>query len=178
MVAVLNVMLGTGLLVGGRKLFWLLVGALGFLVGLEVAARFTMRSELLFIITSLALGLVFALMAVFLESVAIGVAGFVGGGLALMRLVALLSGTGSVPRLFTFILGGVIGVILVVWLFNWGLIVISAVAGASMIVAGIPMRTADRPFVSIALVLIGLAIQGVALQREGRTPRPGAAPPL
>ncbi len=63
MLAILNVAIGSSLLLLGRKLFWLLVGAIGFLVGLEVATRITFPSELLLFLAALGLGTVFALMA-------------------------------------------------------------------------------------------------------------------
>jgi hypothetical protein len=168
---ILSVLIGAGLLLTGRKLFWLLVGAIGFLIGLEVATRIVFPSELVLIVSALALGLIFALMAVFLESVAIGVAGFLGGGLALMRVGDLLGLDANPIRIAAFIIGGILGAILVVWLFNWALIGISSVAGASMIVSGVFLRPADRPLLLLGLVILGLLIQGFVFLREGASPK-------
>ncbi len=77
----LNVLIGGGLLVAGRKLFWLLVGGLGFMLGLELSSRLAFRSPWMLWVAALVLGVVFALLAVFVETVAIGAAGFLGGGL-------------------------------------------------------------------------------------------------
>jgi len=165
-ISLLNVVVGGGLLVAGRRLFWLLVGAIGFLIGLEVARRITFPSQLVLILVALGLGVIFALMAVFLESVAIAMAGFLGGGLALMRIATML-GFDTVPaNIVTFVLGGILGAILIVWLFNWALVTISSIAGASMIVSGLPLRTSDRPLLFLGLVILGVLIQALSMRRE------------
>jgi len=171
MIGILNVLIGGGLLLAGRRLFWLLVGAIGFLIGLEIATWITFRSELLIVIAALGLGVVFALMAVFLESVAIIMAGFLGGGFALMRVATLLGFEQDAARIVVFIVGGILGVILVVWLFNWALITISSLAGASMVVSGLFMRLTVRPLVFLGLVLLGVLFQGLSLWREASSPK-------
>ena len=40
MLNVINLILGGALLVAGRKLFWLFVGAAGFVTGIQLATRF------------------------------------------------------------------------------------------------------------------------------------------
>ena len=85
----------------------------------------------------LSLGVVFALVAVFVETVAIGVAGFLGGGLTLMRLAALVGLNLPLARTLSFVAGAVLGVVLIVWLFNWALILISSAAGASLVSSGL-----------------------------------------
>ena len=170
MLAFLNVIIGGGLLITGRKLFWLLVGAIGFLVGVEIAARFTFRSELVLILSVIALGVVFALMAIFLETVAISMAGFLGGGLVLMRLAALFGLGGGPARIVAFVAGGIVGVILVVWLFDVALIAISTLVGTSMVVSGLPLRGAERPLLFVGLVVLGVLIQSLVMLREHRPP--------
>jgi len=167
MLGLLNIAIGGGLLLAGRRLFWLFVGAVGFLIGLEVARLFVFPSELILILAALGLGLAFALFAVFVESVAIGVAGFLGGGITMLRVAALWGFDTNALRLVAFIVGGIIGVILVVWLFNWALITISSVAGASMIVSGLFLRAGERPLLFLGLAFLGIVFQGLVLQREG-----------
>jgi hypothetical protein len=165
-ISLLNVVVGGGLLVAGRRLFWLLVGAIGFLIGLEVARRITFPSQLILILVALGLGVIFALMAVFLESVAIAMAGFLGGGLALMRIASMLGFDTVAANIVAFVLGGILGAILIVWLFNWALVTISSIAGASMIVSGLPLRTSDRPLLFLGLVILGVLIQALSMRRE------------
>jgi len=174
--AFLNVLIGGALLLAGRKLFWLLVGAIGFLVGLEVASRIPFRSELVLILSVLALGVIFALTAIFLETVAISMAGFLGGGFVLMRIAALFGIDGGPARIVAFVAGGILGVILVVWFFNLTLITISSLAGASMVVNGLSVRHADRPLLFLGLAVLGILIQGFFLLRERPSPKAGPRP--
>jgi hypothetical protein len=159
--------MGGGLLLFGRRLFWLVVGAIGFLIGLEVATRLSLRSELLLILAGLVLGAVFALMAVFLESVAIGMAGFLGGGVALTRVALMLGLDSNAAQIIVFIMGGILGAVLIVWLFNWALIGISSVAGAAMVANALFLRPTERPLVFLVLLILGVLVQGLALRKEG-----------
>ena len=90
MLNILNLVLGGILLVAGRKLFWLLVGGIGFILGVQLATRFFHGNELTMILSGLVLGIIFALLAIFLESVAIGIAGFLGGGYVLLSIAGML----------------------------------------------------------------------------------------
>ena len=79
MLGILDIILGGALLLVGRKLFWLFVGAIGFVIGIQVATRFFHGSELITIVAGLVLGIIFAILAIFLESIATAIAGFLGG---------------------------------------------------------------------------------------------------
>lgn len=169
MIGILNLILGAILLVAGRKLFWLLVGGLGFVVGVTIATRFFHGNELIMILAGLVLGIIFALLAIFLESIAIGIAGFVGGGYVLMSIADMLGvARGDVMSWIIFVIGGIIGVILVTLLFNWALITISSLAGASMIIAAFGLTAATAGLVYFGLVIAGVLIQGATLRNEQR----------
>ncbi len=53
MLNVINLVLGGALLIAGRKLFWLFVGAAGFITGIQLATRFFQGSGLAAIIVGL-----------------------------------------------------------------------------------------------------------------------------
>ena len=166
MIAILNVVFGSSLILAGRKLFWLLLGAIGFVTGVEVATRFTRGPDVATILAAIALGIIFALLAVFLESVAIGLAGFLGGGYILLSLAGMLGMQARFPELVAFIAGGILGVIVIILLFDWALISISSLAGASMVVRALPLPPASRAPVYLILLLLGVLIQGFAFRRE------------
>ncbi len=168
-ISIFDLVLGVILLVAGRRLFWLLVGAIGFVIGTMLAARFFQGSELTMVLAGLVLGLIFALLAIFLESVAIGIAGFLGGGYVLLSIAGMLGlDQNNLMTWVIFAVGGVIGVILVALLFSWALITISSLAGASMVVAAFGMTAATAGLVFLGLVIAGVLIQGTALRREER----------
>lgn len=163
----LYLVIGIVLLVAGRKLFWLLVGAIGFAVGVMLAERFFNGNQVTMILAGLVLGLIFALLAVFLESIAIGVAGFIGGGYILLNLAGMLGlDRGGIWSWIIFAVGGVLGIILVALLFTWALITISSLAGASMVVSAFGMTAATAGLVYLGLVIAGILIQGSGLRNE------------
>ncbi len=166
MLAFLNVILGGILLFVGRKLFWLLVGVIGFAIGIQIAARFFKGSEVTHIIAGLVLGAIFAGLAVFLESLAIGIAGFLGGGYILLSLAGLFNLDKGLLGLILFVVGGVIGSILIASLLNWALIIISSLAGASMIVRAVDLRYLLAGLLFLILLAAGIAVQASALHRE------------
>ncbi|HET9907453.1 MAG TPA: hypothetical protein VFQ23_12445, partial [Anaerolineales bacterium] len=86
MVGLINILLGGALLLAGRKLFWLFVGAIGFVTGLQFATSFWQGPDNLALVFGLIVGVIFALLAVFLQSIAIGIAGFFAGGYVLTAL--------------------------------------------------------------------------------------------
>src|SRR6266496_630040 len=119
MLNVINLVLGGALLIAGRKLFWLFVGAAGFITGIQLATRFFQGSGLAAIIVGLVIGVLFALLAIFLQAIVIGIAGFLTGGYILTVLASLigLHVTGAATWLI-YIIGGFIGVVLVSFLFD------------------------------------------------------------
>jgi hypothetical protein len=168
MLSAFNLIIGSILLVAGRKLFWLLVGGIGFIVGVQLATRFFNGNEVTVIVAGIVLGIIFALLAIFLESIAIGVAGFLGGGYILLNIAGMLGWDQGVLPWIIFAIGGIIGVILVSLLFNWALITISSLAGASLIVSAFGLTAATAGLVYIGLVIAGVLIQGAILRNESR----------
>jgi hypothetical protein len=166
MLSLINLLLGGALLVAGRKLFWLFVGAAGFITGIQLATRFWQVPDVLAIIVGVVMGVIFALLAVFLQSLAIGVAGFLSGGYVLTALAGLTQlNQGSFPWII-FIIGGIIGVMLVIFLFDWALITLSSLAGASLIVQSFAAQGGGGGLIFFLLFIAGVLMQGSILRRE------------
>ncbi len=167
MLNILNAILGVGLLVAGRKLFWLFVGATGFVTGIQLATRFWQGPELLTIIIGLIVGIIFALLAIFVQALVIGIAGFLAGGYILTVLASMLglNVTGATTWII-YIVGGIIGLILVSVLFDWAIITLSSLAGASLITQALLPQGAMGGVIFIVLFIIGVLIQGSILRRE------------
>ncbi len=73
----LRVMVGVAMLTLGQKLFWLFVGGIGFVYGIHIAAQFFHgQSDWIVIVIALLAGLLGALIAIFLQNVAVWLAGF------------------------------------------------------------------------------------------------------
>ncbi len=122
--------------------------------------------ELLAIIIGLVVGVVFALLAIFLQSVAIGASGFLAGGYILTVLAGMIGLNQGAFSWIVYIIGGIIGVLLVVFLFDWAIITLSSLAGASLITQALPISSGISGVIFLALVIFGVVIQGSMMQRE------------
>lgn len=163
----INLLLGAALLIAGRKLFWLFVGIIGFITGMQLAAQFWTGPELVAVIIGVVVGIIFALLAVFIEALAIGAAGFLAGGYILTTLTGMLGINDGFLFWVIYAIGGIIGILLVMLLFDWALIVLSSLAGAALIVQSLASGGTGALWF-ILLVIAGILIQGLTLQSEGR----------
>ncbi len=166
-----NAIFGGALLVAGRKLFWLFVGVIGFIIGVEIATRFFHGSDLITLIAGLGLGVIFAVLAIFLETLAIGIAGFLGGGYILLSFAGLFGLDKGLMTWVIFIVGGIIGAALIASLFDWALIIISSLAGSSMILNAFHFGRLIAALIFIVLFFIGVAVQAATLSQEKRGER-------
>ncbi len=166
MLRILNFILGGVLLLAGRKIFWLLVGVIGFVIGVQLATRFFHGSEITMLVAGLVLGVICALLAVFLESVAIGIVGFLGGGYILLTLAGLFNLDKGWMALVIFIVGGLIGSALIASVLNWALILISSLAGSSMVVEALQLKNLTAGLAFVVLLAIGIIVQVSSMRRE------------
>jgi hypothetical protein len=159
-----RILVGVLLLVLGRRLYWLFVAGIGFLYGLKLAPLLMPeQSETVILIVALVLALAGALVAVFATKIVLGVIGFVaGGGIAVMLLehVGIDSG---VVTLVSFLIAGLFGAVLLLVLFDWTLIVLSSLAGASLIVISVG-RFLETPPIAGTVLILALAAVGAVIQ--------------
>ncbi len=166
--AVVNLLFGVLLLFLGRKLFWLFVGAAGFLLGTHYATLFAAGTESARLLIALAVGIICALLAVLLQKVAIAVGGFIIGA---YLSVDLLHAVAAVPPSWnpvSYIIGGILGAILVVLLFDWALIFLSSLSGASLIVHSVRLHGGASPILFAGLATVGILVQ-LGIMRSRRT---------
>lgn len=166
-VPIISVLIGGAILLFGRKLFWLFVAALGFAVGLEIAAYFMKEPpQWMMLLVALGCGLMGALLAILLQKLAIAVAGFIAGGRIAWALAAAFYTEHMHYRGITFVIGGILGALLLLALFNWVLILLSSVEGAHLIASGLPLPEKGSLILFIALAVVGVIVQGSMLRRS------------
>jgi hypothetical protein len=164
-VPMIGVFIGVAILFFGRKLFWLFVAALGFAVGIEIASYFTREPpQWMTLVIALGLGILGALLAIMLQKLAIAVAGFIAGGRLASALLAAFFADYSHYRGITFVIGGILGALLLLALFNWVLIVLSSVEGAHLIGNAIVLPQSGTVILFCVLVVIGVVVQGSMLR--------------
>lgn len=171
MSAGIEALVGGALLVLGQRLFWLFVAGVGFVTGLSVASRVAFgQPEALTLILALGLAVLGALLALFVQKAAVAIVGFFAGGwLALWLLRALIGGAGNL-QWAAFIVGGIIGIVLLTTVFEWGLVLLSALVGAGLLSDALtrlwPSLTAPASLaVFLLLVGVGVLIQARSLLR-------------
>jgi uncharacterized protein DUF4203 len=168
-VPIISVLIGAVILLFGRRLFWLCVAAVGFAAGFEIAPQLIHEpSTLVMLAFAITLGFIGALLAMFLQKIAIAIAGFLAGGkLAVAIAVAFLVHPAQYFWI-TFLIGGIVGAILLLVLFDWALIALSSVVGAYLILNAFSLPASGTSILFIALVAIGVIVQ-VTSMRRGRT---------
>ncbi len=168
-VHILTVLVGISMLVLGRRLFWLFVGAAGFIFGLHVAGQFLHgRPEWMMLLFATAAGLMGAVLAVFLQRLAISVAGFFLGGYVLSRMVAEFGWRAGHYHWILFLAGGIAGLLLVSALFDWALIILSSVSGALLLLQPFHAGMPGKRLLFAVIIAAGIIIQAGLMHRSGR----------
>lgn len=158
---ILTLALGILLLLFGRRAFWIFVAVVGFIAGLTFATMFMHgQSELVILLIAIVAGIIGAFLAIVLEWLAVLIAGFLAGGYLATSLAVSLGITIASGNWLIYIIGGIIGLILVAALFDWAIIVLSVLLGTEIIM------TFLRTYVSAYywLVFLGLIVVGIVVQ--------------
>lgn len=168
--AFLSLAIGILLVVLGRKIFWLVVAVLGFVSGFEwVPLFFHNESRVVILTVALAMGLLGAVLAIFLQYFAVGFAGFLAG-VRLITVFSVLLNMESSTYLWLFALtGGVIAAILALMLLDWALIILSSLVGASLVCQALQLQQGMAVLVFVVLATVGILIQSKVDFRTGTT---------
>lgn len=153
------------LLAFGRRLFWLFVAAAGFFAGMRLAESLSPARPGVGVFVGLALGLVAALLAVFVQRLAIFVGGFLAGGYLLVTIAGLFAANPGRFSWLLFLIGGVLGAILLNVIFDWALIILSSLVGAVLVARYSGAQAPVSMLLVVALFIAGMVIQGGLLKR-------------
>jgi hypothetical protein len=168
-VPIISLLVGIALLLFGRRLFWLFVAAIGFAIGLQLAPYLMQNPPpWLSLAISIALGVVGALLAFLLQKLAIGVAGFLVGGRVAAAVVAALMVNHAQYYGITFVIGGIIGALLLLALFDWALIIFSSMEGARLIASSVHLPSAGTTILIVALAIFGIIVQAMMFRGRRR----------
>jgi hypothetical protein len=109
-------------------------------------------------------GLIGALLSIFLQRIAAGVAGFLAGGHILYTVAFELKYDSW--SWIAFLIGGILGALLVLALFDWALVILSALTGATVVVENVPLDQSTSAILWVVLTVLGVAVQGRQLSRR------------
>jgi uncharacterized protein DUF4203 len=168
-IPIISLLVGIALLLFGRRLFWLFVAAIGFAIGLQLAPYLMQNPPpWLSLAISLALGVVGAFLAFLLQKLAIGVAGFLVGGRLAVAVVAAFMANHAQYYGITFVIGGIIGALLLLALFDWALIIFSSIEGARLIADAVHLPSTGTTILVVVLAIFGIIVQAMMFRGRRR----------
>ena len=168
-IPIVSVAIGAIILLFGRKLFWLFVAAVGFAAGVEIAPHLVHEpTPLLALSVALVLGFVGALLALFLQKIAVAVGGFLAGGQLAVALATAFYVQHDGHHFLIFVIGGIVGALLLLALFDWALMVLSAVVGAHLILGAFTLPPAGLAIAFVILALVGFIAQASTFRRAAK----------
>jgi hypothetical protein len=156
----LLIIAGVGLLIFGKRMFFLFVGTMGFFLGMTIAPEIIHGlSQTAILIIAIIIGLLGALLAVVVQKIAVGLAGFAGGGYLVYFFINSLSvniGTFLWPVI---IVGGILGAILATSMFSWALVILSSAIGAAIITENLKVSQPLSLILLISFFVLGMILQ-------------------
>jgi hypothetical protein len=159
---------GVALLAAGRRLFWLAIASLGFLAGLWVVEGWTTRlSAPAGLLVAVAAGVVGLLLALLVQKAAVVVGGFLLGVAVLSRLLPALGVDLGRWQLVAVFAGGVLLALLALALFAVALTLLTAGAGAALVVEGAQVPGVLAPVLLLVLWAVGALVQMKQLGGKG-----------
>ena len=166
MIDVPNGIIGIVLLTMGRRLFWLFVAGVGFALGLQLAQQYLgAQPPWAWWLIALLCGGIGAMIAVFFQTLAVGLGGFAAGSIIGAHLAGM---TGFAATSLAAIVGGIAGAIVLYLVFDWALIGLSAVFGATLIAQTLKWNNPAALVLYLALITFGIWFQ--AFRRNGKYP--------
>jgi hypothetical protein len=163
--SIIYVGIGFMMLIAGRPLYWIFVGSIGFLAGNYLVGRAAfVPAEWNHMLLPVMMALVGIAGAFFVRRWSARVAGFIAGGyLWANLLVALGAGTQNDSLPLT-LAAGAVAFLLLVFLFDAGLVLLSSLTAVTLILSSIKMGNLDQGAMFIILVVLGLITQYLLLQ--------------
>ena len=165
----INILIGLVLLIAGRRLFWLFVACVGFASGYHYAQQvWAIHSPILVLILAIAVGAVGAIIAILFQKAAIVIAGFAAGGYIVLTLLDQFAGFPAQMIWLPYIFGGVVGAIVLFLVFDWALVFLSTLTGATLIVQMVAFNPWVKITLFLALVIVGTTFQAKTMTGERR----------
>jgi hypothetical protein len=166
---IFGIISGILLVVAGRKLYWLFVAIVGFVAGFTLANRFIETdADWVKWLVGIGVGILGGILAVGLQKIAVAIAGFIAGGYGLVYFLETVGVMMEDTRWLFFVVGGIIGAVLVLAIFEFALIILSSVVGSSMISQNFDLSGWLLTAAFLLLVLVGILIQWATLRNEGK----------
>ena len=151
---------GSLLLLFGRKLFWLFVAVVGFLVGITYIPEILPgQAEVVILSISLISGLLGALLAVLLQKFAVGLAGLVAGGYVTYYILQMITLNVGNYQWLAITAGALLGAVMAGSMYDWALVFVTSASGAVVITQNLPVNMPISAVILVGLFIIGIIAQ-------------------
>lgn len=161
-----NVIIGIAFLATGRRLFWLVMSAVGFILGRSLAQQLLIgKPAWTVVFIAVATGLVGLILGLYARRFAVGVAGFLMGHYALASLGFAMGFYGTGWIWLSLIGGGIIGATLAQITLDFAFIILTTVAGAKLIEQTIDLKPPLNFALFAVLFAVGVTIQLIRLRK-------------
>lgn len=159
-IRIFQILFGLGMLLVGRRLFWVFVGSIGFITATEfAAANFSGQPEWAIVLIGLAFGVGGALLAIFFQAGVIDLAGILGGGYLGLLVIRSLHISSQTANMIAYLAGAVVGMVLFYVFFDSALVAISAFSGASILVQQFSLSDLNFWLVLVLIAFVGIVVQ-------------------
>jgi hypothetical protein len=163
---VFHILAGVIVLLFGRPLYWALVAVLGFVIGFDLVQDLAISdSQLIRFLIALGAGILAAGLAVAFQWLAFGLVGFLSGSYLVQAALARYEIASDNQGLWI-LAGGVVGGVIGLMLVDWAVIILSSLAGATLISDEIRVDHQTRLLILLGLAIVGIAFQRTRLKRE------------
>ncbi len=167
MVNLVQVVAGAILLFAGRTVYWLLVVLTGFVIGSSLAPQlFPDQPVWVVLLVGLVVGALGAVVAILVSKLAIFIGGLLGGGYLAYSAMSMFVWHPLQPAWLPILIGAIVGGVLMLIIFDWALIILSALTGAAIISMALPLEVQARTALAVVLFAIGALVQIHLLRRR------------
>jgi len=168
---IIDVGIGFMLLITGRPAYWVFTGAIAYWIGGYFAERFALFAGPW---NSPFLSLLFATLGIFSALLfhrwAARVAGFIAGGFLVYQMPVALGAQADWATPLYFIIGGAVGLVLLLLSFDFALLVLSSLTGATFILRTIHIGNIDQASMFLIFTVFGMIAQYLILQYAKPSP--------
>jgi hypothetical protein len=163
----IRLFLGIVMLVRGRRLYWLFLGVVGFVLAFDLADHVIQgQPQSVKLVFAVIVGAVGAVLAVTFQKIAVLAGGFFAGGYLFVVLMKELGVRTAPYHWLLFIAGGLVGAFLMSALFGWTLVVLSSAVGAVLILQAFHFRVEVTHPLFLLLLVLGIAMQYGLIRRK------------
>ncbi len=156
----IRILVGGGLILFGRKLFWFFIGAAGFLGGLSAGQSLLEKQPFWYTwIMGAICAIILVIIVKLLKNIAFGIGGFILGAYLANGLLEIMNLNVGTLHWLILIAAGAIGAGLMLTLFDWALVILSSTVGALLISQSIPLKPPASQVIFFGLLILGMMIQ-------------------